>query len=79
MDSGGGNVTLTFTAVPANVGITSSGGDITIVLPPGPAEYAIKETLSGGDSHVSVPQNDLAANKITVNSGGGNVSITEPK
>jgi hypothetical protein len=78
-DSGGGNVTLTFTTVPAKVDVTSSGGDITIVLPPGTAEYAIKETLSGGGNHVSVPQNDLAANKITVDSGGGNVSITEPK
>jgi len=78
-DSGGGNVTVTFTTVPAKVDVTSSGGDITIVLPHGTAEYAIKETLSGGDNHVSVPQNDLAANKITVDSGGGNVSITEPK
>jgi len=78
-DSGGGNVTLTFTTVPAKVDITSSGGDITIVLPHGTAEYAIKETLSGGDNRVSVPRNDLAANKITVDSGGGNVSITEPK
>ncbi|HEX5303684.1 MAG TPA: DUF4097 family beta strand repeat-containing protein [Streptosporangiaceae bacterium] len=78
-DSGGGNVTLTFTTVPATVDVTSSGGDITIVLPHGTAEYAIKETTSGGDSGVSVPRNDLAANKITVDSGGGNVSITEPK
>jgi Putative adhesin len=78
-DSGGGNVTLTFTTVPANVDITSSGGDLTIVLPHGTAEYAIRETTSGGDSRVSVPRNDLAANKIRVDSGGGNVSITEPK
>ncbi len=77
MDTGGGNVTLTFTTVPANVDITSSGGDITIVLPHGTTAYAIKETLSGGDNHVSVPQNDLAANKITVHSGGGNLSITQ--
>jgi DUF4097 and DUF4098 domain-containing protein YvlB len=78
-DSGGGNVTLTFTTVPAEVDVTSSGGDITIVLPHGTTEYAIKETTSGGDYGASVPRNDLAAHKITVNSGGGNVSITEPK
>jgi hypothetical protein len=77
-DSGGGNVTLTFTTVPANVDITSSGGDITIVLPHGTAGYALKETLSGGGSRVSVPRNDRSAHKITVDSGGGNVSITEP-
>jgi hypothetical protein len=78
-DSGGGNVTLTFTTVPAKVDVTSSGGDITIVLPHGKAEYAITETTSGGNYGSSVPRNDLAANKITVDSGGGNVSITEPK
>jgi len=78
-DSGGGNVTLTFTTVPAEVDVTSSGGDITIVLPHGTTEYAIKETTSGGDYGATVPRNDLAANKITVDSGGGNVSITEPK
>ena len=33
VDAGGGNVTLTFTKVPANVHIVSSGGDVTIVLP----------------------------------------------
>ena len=78
-DSGGGNVTLTFTEVPANINIVSSGGDITIVLPHGPTEYAIKKTTSGGDFGASVPQNSLAAHKITLDSGGGNVSITEPK
>ena len=76
-DSGGGNVTLTFTTVPAKIDVTSSGGDITIVLPHGTTEYAIHETTSGGDYGAKVPRNDLAANKITVDSGGGNVSITE--
>jgi len=34
-DAGGGNVALTFTRPPANVSITSSGGDVTILLPRG--------------------------------------------
>jgi hypothetical protein len=77
-NSGGGNVTLTFTSVPANLSVTSSGGNITIVLPPGATEYAIKAQTGGGDYSARVPTNGAAANKITVDSGGGNVSIAEP-
>ena len=40
-ESGGGNVTLAFTRVPAYLNITSDGGDITIVLPHGSTRYAI--------------------------------------
>jgi DUF4097 and DUF4098 domain-containing protein YvlB len=75
-DSGGGNVTLTFTRAPANVDLTSSGGDVTIVLPRGATEYAISEDTAGGDYSNTVPRNDAAADKITVRSGGGNVKIT---
>ena len=78
MDTGGGNVSLTFTSPPANLRVTSSGGNITIVVPRGTTEYAIKESTAGGGYGASVPKNDLAAHKITVNSGGGNVTITEP-
>jgi Toastrack DUF4097 len=77
MDTGGGNVSLTFTSPPADISITSSGGDITIVLPHGATAYAINESTAGGNYGASVPTNDLAADTITVHSGGGNVSITE--
>jgi hypothetical protein len=76
LDTGGGNVSLTFTRPPANLSVTSSGGDITIVVPRGATEYAINKSTEGGDYGASVPSNDLANNKITVDSGGGNVSIT---
>jgi hypothetical protein len=75
--SGGGDVTLTFTRVPAYIDVQSSGGDIHIVLPPGPTEYAISHQTSGGDYGASVPSNRFAADKITVGSGGGDVSITQ--
>ena len=90
--SGGGNVTLVFTAVPDYVKVSSSGGDITIVVPRGSASYAIKSTerrrlqrlvpsiksnASGGDYHASVPNNDAARHTIQVDSGGGNISIAE--
>lgn len=76
--SGGGDVALTFTRVPANVDVVSSGGDITIVLPPGATQYSITVVTDGGDyHHSSVTNNQAAADKINVNSSGGDVNITE--
>ncbi len=75
--SGGGNVTLVFTAVPDYVKVSSGGGDITIVVPRGSASYAIKSNASGGDFGASVPTNDAARHSIQVDSGGGNISIDE--
>jgi hypothetical protein len=77
--SGGGDVTLAFTRVPAYIYVDSSGGDIDIVLPRTATEYAIAATPSGGDySAPGVPLNVATkANLITVKSGGGDISITE--
>lgn len=75
--SAGGDVSLRFTRVPAYINVQSSGGDITIVLPRGATEYAINESTGGGDYGATVPKNSRAANKITVASGGGDVSITQ--
>jgi hypothetical protein len=74
--SGGGNVTLVFTSVPDYVKVSSSGGDITIVVPRGSASYAIK-SHAGGDFGASVPKNHAARHIIQVDSGGGNISIAE--
>lgn len=81
VDAGGGNVTLTFTTVPANVHIVSSGGDVTIVLPRGQTQYAVSVVTEGGDYTPSplVSVNQAAASRISVDSGGGNVSITKTK
>jgi hypothetical protein len=77
-DSGGGNVTLVFTKVPDYVKVGSSGGDITIVLPPGTTSYHIKSNASGGDYGApGVPTNDASRHLIQVDSGGGNISITK--
>ena len=76
-DSGGGNVTLVFTKVPDYVKVGSSGGDITIVVPRGNASYAIKSHASGGGYSAQVPTNDASRHTIQVDSGGGNISITE--
>jgi hypothetical protein len=77
MDSGGGNVTLVFTAVPDFVKIDSHGGDITIVVPRGNTRYAIKSNAGGGDYGAKVPTNDASHHTIQVGSGGGNISIAK--
>ena len=76
-DSGGGNVTLVFTAVPDYVKVGSSGGDITIVVPRGNTSYHIQSTPSGGDNSASVPTSTTSGHTIQVDSGGGNISIAE--
>ena len=75
--SGGGNVSLVFTQVPEYVKVSSSGGDITIVVPRGNTSYAIKSNASGGDYRSTVPTNDASRHAIQVDSGGGNISIAE--
>jgi Toastrack DUF4097 len=77
MSTGGGNVSVVFSQVPDNITISSSGGDITIVLPHGSASYAIQSQADGGDYHASVPTNDASGHKIKLGSGGGNINITE--
>ena len=78
MESGGGNVTLAFTRVPANLNIISDGGDITLVLPHSTTtSYAITEQTEGGDYSHSVPTSSSSSHMINVTSGGGNVSIAE--
>jgi Toastrack DUF4097 len=77
--SGGGNVTLAFTSVPTNLSVTSAGGDVTILLPHGSTAYAITYNPAGGDYTAQVPTttSPTASHKISVLSGGGNISITE--
>ncbi len=75
--SGGGDVNLTFTTVPASVDVDSSGGDVNIILPRNATRYAIQVNAGGGDYTPQVADNDAAADKITVTSGGGDVSITK--
>ena len=77
LSTGGGNVSLVFTQVPDNIRISSSGGDVTIVLPRGSTSYAIQSNAGGGDYHGSVPTNDASGHKIKLDTGGGNISITE--
>jgi len=79
LETGGGNITLVFTRAPSYLDITSAGGDVDVVLPHGSTPYHVKVTADGGDYAPSptVPTSSTSRHAITVDSGGGNVTITE--
>jgi hypothetical protein len=76
-DSGGGDVNLVFTKVPANLNIISDGGDVNIIVPRGAASYRVSTTTDGGDDSVTVPQSSSSGDQISVNSGGGDITISQ--
>jgi hypothetical protein len=78
MDSGGGNVTLALTQVPQNLQITAEGGNVTVILPLGSTTYDISTPDNQGAT-VSYPQSLVSAtstHKITIDSGGGDITIS---
>jgi len=79
MQSGGGDVNLTFTQVPQNLTITAEGGNVTVILPPGTTKYDISTPdLSGGNtSYPSSLVDPNSPRKITIDSGGGDVTISQ--
>lgn len=79
VQSGGGDVTLVFTAVPTNLQITADGGNITVVLPPGSTKYDILTPGTSG-GNVSIPpslENSQSPDTISLNSGGGDITVTQ--
>jgi hypothetical protein len=74
--TGGGNITVVFTSVPANVRVNTDGGNITIVVPPGSTHYNLTEDSAGGTTSASVPTDSSSPNVITATSGGGNISVS---
>jgi Putative adhesin len=79
MQSGGGDVTLTFTQVPGSLTITAEGGNVTVILPPGNTKYAIfTPDLSGGNTSIPSSLVDPSSpQKITIDSGGGDVTVSQ--
>ncbi len=70
---------MVFTTPPANLDITSGGGDVTILLPSGSTHYAITPIPGGGNysPSPSVPTSSTSGNTIRVDSGGGNINIAQ--
>jgi Putative adhesin len=79
MQSGGGNVTLTFAQVPKSLTITAEGGNVTVILPPGDTKYDISTPDTAG-GNVTIPGSLTAANsphRITIDSGGGDITVSQ--
>ena len=79
MDSGGGDVTLAFTQVPRNLQISAEGGNVTVILPPGNATYdlSLPDTQGGNVTYPSSLVNSKSPDKITVDSGGGDITVSQ--
>jgi hypothetical protein len=77
--SGGGDVTLTFTQVPKSLTITAEGGNVTVILPPGDTKYDISTPDTAG-GNVTIPGSLTAANSphtITIDSCGGDITVSQ--
>jgi hypothetical protein len=75
--SGGGDIEIVFTVVPRDVRVDTGGGDVTIVVPPGSAQYHVTANTDGGTVSESVPINTSSPNVITATSGGGDITIRQ--
>jgi hypothetical protein len=74
----GGDTTLTFSSPPANLVITSGGGNVTVVLPRRDGGYAITTRTGGGNTNVPANIiNGTSPDKVSVSTGGGDITITE--
>jgi hypothetical protein len=76
-DTGGGDVEIVFTQVPRNVQVSTGGGNITIVVPPGSTQYHVTASTGGGNVNDQVLQNPLSHRVIDATSGGGDITIRE--
>ncbi len=71
-----GNVALTFTAVPRRVTISDSLGDVTLVLPPGPAAYRIITRAPLGKTTIGVPTSPASRHVIAITDQSGSVTVS---
>ena len=71
--TGGGAVRLAFTGPPASVDVASGGGDVTLRLPRD--RYRV-DAQGGGATTVDLPTDAAAANRVGVDSGGGDILVT---
>jgi DUF4097 and DUF4098 domain-containing protein YvlB len=70
-----GHVSLKFAAVPANVDVKASSGDIRLWLP-GRQSYAVDATADSGAKDVGVSTDPGSPHKVKATADSGNVTIT---
>jgi hypothetical protein len=73
--TGGGN--LTAGDMGGALKFTTDGGDVNIIVPRGATSYRVSTTADRGDDRVTVPQSASSGDQITVDSGGGDITISE--
>jgi DUF4097 and DUF4098 domain-containing protein YvlB len=71
-----GDITLTFTKAPQRVDVTDGSGDITLVLPSGPATYQVHAHSASGDVSDTVNNRASSPNKIIASDGSGDITIS---
>lgn len=79
IQSGGGDVTLAYTQAPQNLQISAEGGNVTVILPPGDTRYDIStpDTSGGNVSYPAALADPASHRTITVDSGGGDITISQ--
>jgi hypothetical protein len=73
--AGSGNITVAFTAVPRRVDVVDSAGDITLILPRGPAYYEVSTQIIDGNASVAVRRSASSPYVIDASTGSGNITI----
>jgi hypothetical protein len=73
--SDNGDVTLSFGALPLMVNASSDHGNVSVLLPHGPASYAVSAHTDNGPLSVGVPNNPTSDRHIAVDSEDGGVSV----
>ena len=78
VQSGGGDVTLMLTQPPQNLQITTDGGNVDVILPNGDTTYHISANAQGGNLNIPSTLASAASPKtITINSGGGDITVSQ--
>jgi putative adhesin len=75
--SSGGDVEIVLTVVPRDVTVSTDGGNVTIVVPPGPTRYNVSASTAGGTVTDTLPRSTSSPNEITATSTGGDITIEE--
>jgi hypothetical protein len=73
--TGGGNIEIVFTGVPRDVHVSTSGGNVTLILPRGATSYHVTTSTGGGDVTDRLPYSASSSQVITATSGGGNITL----
>jgi hypothetical protein len=73
--TGDGDIEIAFTGVPGNVRVNTNSGNITLLLPAGPATYDVTASTDSGTVSDLLPKNSSSRNVITATSGDGNIAL----